>query len=108
MNQKALSVDEILEKLNDNLALAPGITTDIGWEVWAEDKQEYYNQAKAQLATMIEQYFAEVIGPVFDEFEYGNPPFANEQSKIQAKAFRDYIEERQRQRAAAIVEGLRG
>lgn len=39
-------LDEIFEELDDNLSNAPGKATEIGWEQWDEEKQEYIKKAK--------------------------------------------------------------
>jgi hypothetical protein len=48
-------VDEIFEALDDNLANAPGQATEIGWEVWGEEKREYYVKTIQALATVLLQ-----------------------------------------------------
>lgn len=98
-NTTQLNIDEILANLSDK---SFG-TTNVGVA------HSFVDEAKAQLATTIEQYFAEVIGEDGNENLMGGvkSKALDSQMRLTVKV-RNELRAEQRQRAAAIVKGVRG
>lgn len=55
--------EKILEKLDDALLEQPVTETEIGWKMWNEKKQEYYDQALTSIINLVD----ESLPPKIDE-----------------------------------------
>lgn len=62
-NKSDPTLEQILEELDNNLANAPGTATEIGWEAWAEEKQEYYAKAHSQIEALFISCLGEGAAP---------------------------------------------
>lgn len=98
-----LSIEKILTTLENEVAR--DITKRITQHTSGRSPKSSHYKAKAQLVTLIEQYFAEVIGPDIDTELWVSKWDVKTLAKIQQQ---NDLKAEQRTKAAAIVKGVRG